>query len=320
MPINNLDRVLKPDQQAKGALALMVSLVGHAIFLLLLAFWVFLPGMPDQGLSIRFESGESEVAPLLELPSSAESWEQAQSSASSAAATQPQRVELAVESLQILPEQWEAAPTDPSIFSTMATLASVAARDSAQALSDSDARQGASFFGAYAPGSRFVYVLDTSKSMEGQRWTLAKQKLMQSLRELGPNRQFFVICFDARTSLLFNQKPDQVDFLAADGSTVQRVERWLRSRELGPATMPARALELALSLQPDAIFFLSDGELHDDSLYRLRWLNVDDGQRRKVPIHSIHLISQDGRYTSEQIARENAGTFTYISERSRRRR
>jgi len=119
---------------------------------------------------------------------------------------------------------------------------------------------------------------------------------------------------------LFDRTPEQLEFLSADGTTIQRVERWLRSLELGPATMPGKALELGLYLQPDAIFLLSDGELHDDSLYRLRWLNVEDGSRRKIPIHAIHLISQEGRYTLEQIARENGGSFTYISDRSRRRR
>jgi uncharacterized protein with von Willebrand factor type A (vWA) domain len=306
------------DQHAGGAIAFLVSLVGHTLLLLLLACWVFMPGAPQDGLSIRLEIGQEEMASL-ELLTTSEDSQQIESpmEADKELESQLSKVQLSVEDLQLLPDDWSGSE---AVGSAEASLASFEILSSSQALDAEGPRQGASFFGAYAPGGRFVYVMDTSKSMEGRRWTLAKQQLLESLRELGPNRQFFVICFDMRTSLMFDYSPDQMEFFPADAATLKRVERWLRSRKPGPATLPATALQLALQLQPDAIFFLSDGELHDDSLYRLRLLNVDDTSRDKIPIHAVHLMSLEGKQTLQQIAEENAGTFTYIGEKPKRRR
>jgi hypothetical protein len=70
-----------------------------------------------------------------------------------------------------------------------------------------------------------------------------------------------------------------------------------------------------LELNPDAVFLLSDGELQDDSLLRLRVLNNRQGPSRQIPIHTIHLFSQEGRFTLQQIAVENGGSFTPVSGR-----
>ncbi|MGN6546658.1 MAG: vWA domain-containing protein, partial [Aureliella sp.] len=168
------------------------------------------------------------------------------------------------------------------------------------------------FFGSYAQGERFVFVLDSSKSMTGDRWTYACQELMDSVKALEPHQLFFVICFDDKTTCMFNIPGTRTKFYANDEATVSRLKRWLLTRRLGPATFPATAMMLALKMHPDAIFLLSDGEIRDDTLWKLRTVNGFSSEHPQVPIHTIHLMSLEGRATLQLIATENAGTFTPV--------
>ena len=183
----------------------------------------------------------------------------------------------------------------------------------ANALSAAMKKRGAAFFGAYAEGKRFIFVLDSSRSMlQDDRWTYACNQLIDSLNGLQPEQEFYVICFDAQTTYLFNIPPSRVKFFKPDDKTLPRVKRWLRSHELGRATMPAEALQNALALEPDAIFLLSDGELQDNSVGMLRMINGFSSAYRQIPIHTVHLFSDEGRETLQLIARENSGTFTPV--------
>ncbi len=175
--------------------------------------------------------------------------------------------------------------------------------------------KGAAFFGSYASGNRFVYVVDSSRSMlDEDRWKYACNALMDSLNGLRPDQEFFVVCFDAETTLLFNTPLSKAAFIKPDDKVLQRVKRWMRGRgsKLGKATMPAEALTVALRLNPDAIFLLSDGEIQDNSIQMLREINGFSSQYRQIPIHTIHLFSAQGRQTLELLARENGGSFTPV--------
>lgn len=173
--------------------------------------------------------------------------------------------------------------------------------------------RGASFMGASAKGNRFVFVVDSSRSMFGPRWQFACDKLIESLSRLEDGQEYYVMCFDAETKFMFNASPGRkARFQQADSTSVRRVKRWLAGIQLGRATMPAEALCFALEMEPDAIFLLSDGELQDNTL---RVLGVVNGKSSdtKTPIHTIHLFSEQGRETLRQIAAENNGSFTPIS-------
>lgn len=174
---------------------------------------------------------------------------------------------------------------------------------------------GANFFGSYAVGEKFVFVLDSSKSMTGERWTYACQELMDSVSRLQPNQKFFVICFDDKTTCLFNTPVARIKFQENTAEIRAKLKRWLAVRKLGPGTYPAQAVTLAMQMHPDAIFMLSDGELRDDTISVLRSINGFSTERRQIPIHTVHLMSMEGRESLQVIATENAGTFTPIQGR-----
>ena len=179
-------------------------------------------------------------------------------------------------------------------------------------IGESLSKLGANFFGSYAQGERFVFVLDSSRSMLGDRWIYACQELMDSVGRLEPHQRFYVICFDDKTTCMFNSPASKARYYENDESVRKRLKRWLASKQLGPGTYPAKAMTMALEMRPDAIFFLSDGELRDNTLFRLREINGFSTERRQIPVHTIHLMSAEGRATLQLIATENSGTFTPV--------
>lgn len=177
----------------------------------------------------------------------------------------------------------------------------------------------ASFFGAHADGNRFVFVIDSSGSMRGPRWEALCKELIRAIKSLSPDQDFFVISFDSIAHPMFGLAPPKGKFLKAVSKNVDRVQNWLLSIRHGSQTFPASAVGIAMKLEPDAIFLLSDGEISDSTVEDLRLWNrkkEEDGEIKVlVPIHTVLLHSQIGYATLETIARENGGTFTPVQPR-----
>lgn len=174
----------------------------------------------------------------------------------------------------------------------------------------------ATFFGAEAYGNRFVFVIDSSRSMIGPRWEALCYELEQAIRSLSLDQEYFIISFDSEAHPMFGAAPPKGKFLAPDPKSIRRVRNWLRSIELGRNTFPSSSMMMALSLKPDAIFLLSDGEIRDSTLTDLRQVNSPDANASRyskaVPVHTVLLHSEIGYQTLEQIAADNHGTFTPV--------
>lgn len=177
----------------------------------------------------------------------------------------------------------------------------------------------ASFFGAQAEGSRFVFVIDSSGSMRGPRWEALCKELIRAIQSLSPDQDFFVISFDSMAHPMFGNAPPKGKFLRAVKKNVELVQNWLRSIKHGRRTFPAAAVGIAMKLEPDAIFLLSDGEINDSTVEDLRVWNrkqdVEGNVVALIPIHTVLLHSQIGFATLEAIAKENGGTFTPVHPR-----
>ena len=177
----------------------------------------------------------------------------------------------------------------------------------------------ASFFGAQAEGNRFVFVIDSSGSMRGPRWEALCKELIRAIQSLSPDQDFFVISFDSTAHPMFGIAPPKGKFLKAVKKNVDQLRNWIRSIEHGRQTFPASAVGIAMRLEPDAIFLLSDGEINDSTVEDLRiWnrkLDADGDAKTLIPIHTVLLHSQMGYATLEIIAKENGGTFTPVRPR-----
>jgi hypothetical protein len=171
---------------------------------------------------------------------------------------------------------------------------------------------GASFFGVSALGSRFVFVVDSSTSMRGMRWESAVAELQRSVESLSPDQRFAVICFDHDTYPFQNSSGAHDGYFMASRKSQLKLRAWLRHHELGYETFPGVALRIALGMNPDAIFLLSDGQIHDPSLEWLRQWNLGSDGMPRIPIYTISLHSTQGALTLRQIAEEHGGQFRAI--------
>jgi len=167
---------------------------------------------------------------------------------------------------------------------------------------------GATFFGTTVPGTRFVYVVDASRSMAGTRFRKAKRELFRSVSNLRPDQQHYVIFFGYDTYPMYF--PESCPSLVPSiPDSWKRLSRWMR--RVDPNTQPATngrtAILMALALKPDAVYLLSDGAFTDDTVPTL--LTIDDNE---IPIHTIAFGNEDARRDLQRIAVVHRGTCRFV--------
>jgi Ca-activated chloride channel family protein len=148
------------------------------------------------------------------------------------------------------------------------------------------------FFGIVDVGSRFVYVIDCSGSMYSHdAMKAAKKELLQSLRSLTRFQQFQIVFYNTEQKWL--KAPGKVDFrfFSADEKSLRLASDFIREIEPEGGTQHLTAIELALRLHPDVVFFLTDGGkpgLSPDDFEELKRLN-----ERHTRIHCVQFSSKD---------------------------
>ena len=175
----------------------------------------------------------------------------------------------------------------------------------------------ANFFGTKSYGSRFVFVIECSLSMKGNRWYHAVKELNTAIDGLEPEQEFLVLLYNTRTTVMLNASTDDAALVKANAENKDLVRRWLRRQKPDGGTFPSSAMFVSLTLNPDAIFMLSDGELQDNTRGLLQFWNIEqpkpDGTESKIPIHTVSLGSQgQGQEMMKSIAKQNDGNFTWI--------
>jgi hypothetical protein len=163
---------------------------------------------------------------------------------------------------------------------------------------------GASFFGLAARGGKFVYVVDRSGSMSGEKLQAAKSELFRSARSLKRTMKFYIIFYNNG----FEPMPAE-ELVKASGPNKSRYLGWAEGINSRGGTDPQKAMIMALKLKPDAIWLLSDGQFNDRVCDVIRREN--SGAR--VQIHTIAFYSQTGEDVLQRIARENLGMYKFVA-------
>ena len=175
------------------------------------------------------------------------------------------------------------------------------------------ARGETSFLGIRDSGETFVYVIDTSGSMEDNgAIKVAKDELMASLEPLHARQRFQIIFYNEQPMPL--RLPGRAPVKLFDATnvnkTLARQEIAARRANLGTQHLPA--LKAALEIAPDVIFFLTDA---DDPALTAK--DLDEVRRANIGGTRIHAIefgkeAKLGASRSlERLAAQNHGAYQY---------
>jgi hypothetical protein len=158
-----------------------------------------------------------------------------------------------------------------------------------------------SFFGVEGKGSTIIYVIDMSGSMAGYRLERAKKELWESVKHLNRSQSFCILFFHGQMVA-----PMGVQVARATPAIKRKTWDALSLVEAFDGTDPSDAVQAAISLRPDVIYVLSDGEFEPEAVPAVASMNKDAG----IIINTIGF--QIDAQSLRQIAQENRGEYRFI--------
>jgi hypothetical protein len=177
-----------------------------------------------------------------------------------------------------------------------------------------------SLFGLTGEGYKFVYVFDRSASMGGSgRNSLraVKAELLQSLKNLDTVHQFQIIFYNERPTI-FNPTGTPGRLAFATEKNKQQAIRFVESIVADGGTDHEEALKLAIRLQPDVLFFLTDG---DDPKLTPAQLAKIQRLAAGITINAIEFGPRPkpaGPSFLAELARQNGGGYVYVDVSKRK--
>jgi len=168
-------------------------------------------------------------------------------------------------------------------------------------------------FGTQGSGNKFVYVFDRSLSMEGSGRSpleVAKAEMIASLDSLGDTHQFQIVYYN-EAPLPFNPSGQPGRLAFATEQNKERARRFIGSVTASGRTEHEAALKLAIRMQPDVIFFLTDAndpQLTGAQLYKIQ------RQAGGIQINAVEFgfgPEQGGDNFLKKLARQNGGQYAY---------
>jgi len=163
-------------------------------------------------------------------------------------------------------------------------------------------------FGIPGTGSRFVYLIDRSKSMEGYNFRpmlAARQELWKSVTSLNESNQFQIIFYNNEVDI-FRRK---LSLHAASEANKDAAKQYIESIRPDGGTDHLAALKTAFKLSPDVIFFLTDAEggFTADEIFELSRRNYS-----RAIINTVEFGERRSNDRSlEAIARNSGGKYIF---------
>lgn len=216
-------------------------------------------------------------------------------------------------------------PPAPAVLSTSDLLSSSSSSLNSSMMKSlkGDSHTKMQFCGVDGGGSHFVYLVDSSGSMR-DGFQSAREELLGSIDQLTPDQRFYVIFFDEEPEYMRIQDPnrDEPASVAATPENKRRLRSWAMTVEMNKGKAPYDVLPFALTLRPDVIFLLSDGEFPTRIEEILRDQNHEENLfGENGPISIVHTIryhgvegqvGRDAEATMVKIAKENGGQYRHV--------
>jgi hypothetical protein len=180
-----------------------------------------------------------------------------------------------------------------------------------QAEGDGTSGSGAAeFFGIGGYGQTFVYVVDASDSMnENGKFDRARYELLHSIEQLASDQRFFVIFYNDAAYPMDADEP-----VLATEDAFSKVADWVNHVRADNGTNPLPALLHALSMRPDAIYFLSDGQFDPATIHILRARNKPSKRagHGQIPIHTVAFVDYMTIGIMRTISRDSNGEHRFV--------
>ena len=297
----------------------LVSTLAHVAILVLLGFLTLASNEPKDQLAFTASASESseQAMETFQIESS-EPVEPSEPEPSETAYDLSEVGTIAVTEVSMdIPE-----PTSELMVSDLLSNSSSASSLSMKSL-QSDQTAAMQFCGVDGGGNHFVYLVDSSGSMK-DGFQSARNELLNSIDQLQPNQRFYVVFFDEEPDYMRLSDPDvdEARSVMATPENKKRLRRWAATVEMNKGKAPYDVLPFALSLRPDVIFLLSDGEFPDAISEILREQNRNENLfGDSGPISIVHTIRYHGiegetgkkaEATMVQIAQENGGQYRHV--------
>lgn len=168
---------------------------------------------------------------------------------------------------------------------------------------------GVGFFKVKDDVKSVVFVVDCSTSMRKAhasqwktRFRRLQAELVHSISRMKDDQKFFII--------FFNDEAIPMPARALQPA-VPRVKRhylrWMARQRPNGQTDPRKAMGIALRLQPDAIYFLTDGVFG----FKIRQQLMKIRQSR-VAIHTFAFGNEKAEFSMKAIAAANGGKYVFV--------
>ncbi len=174
----------------------------------------------------------------------------------------------------------------------------------------SSGKAATEFFGIGGYGQSFVYVVDCSGSMnQNGKFERARYELLQSIEQLNKDQSYFVIFYNHQAHPMEGGR-----LVLATPARIGETTRWVNYAEANGGTNPLPALLYAISMRPDSIYFLSDGQFDPNTIQEIRLRNRPNNRlkTRQIPIHTIAFYDRFAAGLMRTIARNSGGEFKFV--------
>ncbi len=165
----------------------------------------------------------------------------------------------------------------------------------------------AGFFGARTAGESFVFIVDNSGSMRGERFYRAVMELNSAINGLQKDQKFFVFFYNSvavpmPVSGFRKLQP-------ASDRRKKRAVQWIARQQTMGGTMPQEAVKMGLKMKPQVIFFLTDGIMPRDVRTTFQKYNT---RSIRTIVHTIAFQSRVGEPILKGIAEDHEGRYRYV--------
>ena len=286
------------------------SILFHTLLLLLILLWFSFPSAPDRGApGERIAIGSIVLQPSGDGQQAEPPQDESQTAHSESITAELER--FTDINLNVFPATPVLAPGQNQQVAHPSTASASDLAESLQpsvssglGIGNQTGETTVSVFGTSGTGTKFMYVFDRSGSMEGAPMRAAKAELIRSLGSLDDRHQFNIIFYSSRNSWQPWQPGRRL--LAATEANKQNAVRFVAGIVADGGTEHFEPLLEAIAHRPDVIFFLTDGETHDD---------LTAAQLREIEQRN----SRFGRGTQINVIQFGSGGFTDFPSRSLQR-